>query len=1141
VSRFVHLHVHSEYSLLDGAARIEELVKKAKEHGMDALAITDHGVMYGVVDFYKKAKEYGIKPILGCEVYIAKRSMKNMEPKKDDEQYHLVLLAKNIKGYKNLMKISSIGFIEGFYYKPRIDISVLEKYSDGLIALSGCLAGKIQTLILDNQYDTAKELALRYSDIFGYGNFYLELQDHGIKEQRLINKELMRLSRETGIPLVVTNDVHYVNREDAQAHDVLLCIQTGKTINTEGRLKFPTSEFYLKSSEEMEGLFSYIPEAIENSVKIAEQCEVKLDFNTLHLPEYNVPEGYSESSYLRKLCYEGLERRYKNITPERRNRLEHELGIIQKMGYESYFLIVWDFVKYARENEILVGPGRGSAAGSLVAYCLFITNIDPLKYNLLFERFLNPERVTMPDIDIDFCYERRQEVIDYVTRKYGKTRVAQIITFGTMAARAAIRDVGRALNIPYAEVDKIAKLIPFEPGMTIDKALEINPQLKVLYDESDNVRRLVNLSRALEGLPRHASTHAAGVVISKEALTEYVPLQKTSDGNITTQFSMNKLEELGLLKMDFLGLRTLTVIRDTLKIIEKTKGKKIDIDSLPLDDKKVYRLISKGDTRGIFQLESSGMRNLLKELKPSNIDDIIAAVGLFRPGPLGSGATEDFILSKHGKKPITYLHPKLKPILEETYGIILYQEQAMRIAQELAGFSLAQADILRKAMGKKKKDVMEAQRKVFIEGCHKNGISKTIAAKIFDMIAYFAGYGFNKAHTAAYALIAYQTAYLKAHYPVEFMAALLTSVMQNSDKVALYIEDCKKMGIQILPPDVNESFENFTVVDDNIRFGLAAVKNVGINAIKAIFKARKTGGIFTSLTDFCRRVESSEINKKTLESLIKCGAFDSLGAYRSQLLAVYEKILESVQGSNKNNLDGQISLFKFMDDKDNEVFEKDNLPQIKEFDKPKLLKMEKETLGLYITGHPLEEYKDVLGKKTDFSCRKVISESPSIRDNQGVTVGGVIVSVNKKITKNNNIMAFINLEDLTGAVEVIVFPNVYEKYSLYLQEDKLVIVKGRINHKEDEEPKIICEEIRPLVEVNTGKEVYFEIPPEADNSFLNKLKNIIMMFPGKNPVYFWLSGETKLVRADEQYWVEISSEFQREIESILGKDGFKIV
>jgi DNA polymerase-3 subunit alpha len=1101
MSEFVHLHLHTNYSLLDGACRIEKLAKRLSELGAKSAAITDHGVMYGVVEFYKAMKAYGIKPIIGCEVYMAKRTMADCEPRVDDDQYHLVLLAKDNRGYKNLMKLVSLGFTEGFYYKPRVDKKALREHSEGLVALSACLAGEIPTLLLNGEYEEAKLVALEYEEIFGKGNFFLEIQDHGITDQKRVNEELIALSRETRIPLVATNDVHYIMKEDAPVHDVLLCIQTGKTLDEENRLKFPTNEFYLKSREEMEALFGFIPEALENTVKIAEMCNVELDFNTLHLPSFEVPEGYTQDDYLQKLCYEGLSERYTHITPEIRERLDYELEVIKKMGYSSYFLIVWDFINFARKNNIMVGPGRGSAAGSLAAYCLHITNIDPLKYNLLFERFLNPERVTMPDIDVDFCYERRQEVIDYVVKKYGQDRVAQIVTFGTMAARAAIRDVGRVLGYPYGEVDTIAKMVPMELGMTIENALVLNPELKKLYEQEERVKRLLDIARAIEGFPRHASTHAAGVVISKDPLVEHVPLHKIGDSNVATQYTMTTLEELGLLKMDFLGLRTLTVIRDALNIIKHTKNVEINLDRLPLDDKKVYEMLSQGNTAGVFQLESSGMQNLLRELKPEVFEDVVAIIGLYRPGPLGSGAADDFIKSKNGLKPIKYLHPLLKPILSETYGIILYQEQAMKIAQELAGFTLAQADILRKAMGKKKQDVMASQRAAFIEGCIKNNIDGDTAARIFDEISYFAGYGFNKAHTAAYAVIAYQTAYLKAHFPVEFMAALLTSVMDNSDKVAYYINECRHMGIEVLPPDINESFEAFTVVNGKIRFGLTAVKNVGEGVARAIIEARKKRGRFNSLRDFCERVPE-ELNKKTVESLIKSGAMDSLGARRSQLLKVYEAILGEIQKERRQSAKDQISLFDMVD----ESLTNDVLPDVPEFPQSELLAMEKEMLGLYLSGHPLREYEKELAETVTIQS-KDLYEDGGLKDNLPVVVGGIVTGIKTKATKGDKLMAFVTLEDLTGSVEIIVFPSIYEKYQNLLLPDFKIILKGKINFKEDETPKIIAEEITPLRQREKGLIIIsFSGKQKAD---FGKLRDFISAHQGQTPVAMYIVDEDR--------------------------------
>ncbi|MCG0274806.1 MAG: DNA polymerase III subunit alpha [Thermosediminibacteraceae bacterium] len=1129
---FVHLHVHTNYSLLDGACDITKLAKRAKELGMDTMAITDHGVMYGIIDFYKAMKAEGIKPIIGCEVYMAKRSIKDRQPGIDDDQYHLVLLAENEIGYKNLVKLVSLGFLEGYYYKPRVDKELLKKHSQGLIALSACLAGEIPSYLVMGEYERAKEAALELNDIFGEGNFFLELQDHGLKEQKVVNSGLIRLSRETGIPLVATNDVHYILKSDEQVHDAMLCIQTGKTIKDEDRLKFNSAEFYLKSEEEMRMLFAHLPEALENTVEIAKRCNVELEFGRIHLPRFDVPEGFTEDSYLEKLCYEGLKKRYGQVTPELKKRLDYELDVIKRMGYSSYFLIVWDFVNFARKNGIMVGPGRGSAAGSLVAYCLYITNVDPLKYNLLFERFLNPERVTMPDIDVDFCYERRQEVIDYVVRKYGEDRVAQIGTFGTMAARAAIRDVGRVFGYPYSEVDVVAKMVPMEPGMTIEKALALNPELKKLYTENERMRKLIDTAKALEGFPRHASTHAAGVVISNEPLVELVPLHKVSDSTVSTQFTMTALEELGLLKMDFLGLRTLTVIQDALRLIQKSRGITIDLDEVPLDDNKVYEMLSRGETTGVFQLESSGMRNLLKELKPERFEDIIAVIGLYRPGPLGSGAADEFIRNKNNPENIKYLHPKLEPILKETYGIILYQEQVMKIAQDLAGFSLAQADILRKAMGKKQQEVMEAQRNAFIQGCLENGIDEQTATKIFEEISYFAGYGFNKSHAAAYAMVAYQTAYLKAHFPVEFMAALLTSVRHNTDKVAQYIAECGHMGIEVLPPDVNESFEVFTVVGDKIRFGLTAVKNVGENVAKAIIKRREEKGRFKSFSDFCEKMDQAEINKKAVESLIKSGAFDSLGIKRSQLLSVYEDILNRAQKKQRQEVKDQLSLFEMINESETP---RDELPDIPEYPKNEILAMEKEVLGLYLSGHPLMEYKDVLERNTNLSSKDLAGDEVAIEDNSQVVVGGIITEIKPKSTKDNKLMAFITLEDLTGAMEVIAFPSVYERYSSELQQDGKVIIKGRVNLKEEEAPKIIAEEIKPLEERKEGVLIILVDEKKYTAERIEKLKEFFLLHPGNIPVTIYGVNSSKAILVDKSYYINSSEQVLEKICSLIGR------
>ncbi len=1156
LANFVHLHTHTEYSLLDGASRITDLLDRCKELGMDSLAITDHGVMYGVVEFYKEAKARGIKPIIGCEVYIAPRSMYDKHSHTDSNYAHMVLLAKDQDGYKNLVKLVSMGFIEGFYYRPRIDYEVLEQYSQGLIGLSGCLAGDIPRMLLSEQKKAARDLALRLERIFGEGNFYLELQNHGLEEQLRLNQMIVELSNDTGIPLVASNDVHYVKHEDAEVHDVLLCIQTGKTIEDEARMRFDSQEFYLKSPEEMQKLFASYPEALENTVKIAQQCNVEFDFDTIHLPEYVVPEGYTPSEYLRQLCRQGAEKKYIKVIDEVKERLEYELDTIEKMGYVDYFLIVWDFIKFAKDNGIMVGPGRGSAAGSLVAYVLDITQIDPLKYNLLFERFLNPERISMPDIDIDFCFERRQEVIDYVVEKYGSDRVAQIITFGTMAARAVIRDVGRALNLSYAEVDRIAKAIPMELGMTIDRALEVNEELRDLYNNDVTIKKLIDTSRSLEGLPRHASTHAAGVVISKDPITEHVPLQKNDDV-ITTQFSMGNLEQLGLLKMDFLGLRTLTVIRDTIELVKKNKDIDIDIDNISLDEPGVYKMLSQGDTDGVFQLESAGMRQFLKELKPSHFEDIIAGISLYRPGPMDQ--IPRYLDNKNHPESIKYTDPSLKDILEVTYGCMVYQEQVMQIVRDLAGYSLGRSDLVRRAMAKKDMKVMEQERhnfiygiedeegNVLIPGALRKGISEERANKIFDEMMEFAKYAFNKSHAAAYALIAYQTAWLKYHYPVEFMAALMTSVMGNSSKVAGYIQYCRKKSIVVLPPDVNESYANFSVVGDKIRFGLAAVKNVGLSAIDSIIKAREQKGKFVSLLDFCEKVDGEGINKRLLESLIKCGAFDSLGTYRSQLMAVYEKVLEGVVQDRRKNLAGQISLFDQMSIQQEQPMDFDILPDIKEFPKNVLLSMEKETVGVYISGHPLMEYKDILENFTSTLDiqqstleEETMMESNALKDGSRIRVGGIIVEHKRKSTKNNNMMAFITLEDLYGTIEVIVFPATYKKYSRLLDNDSTVIIEGKLSLREDEEPKILCDQVIPLTS-SINRKLYLKIAKNRKIDISRQISPILRKYKGDIPVILYLEASGKQNLANRELWIRQDKELIEELSRLLGKECVKLV
>jgi len=1164
-NKFVHLHLHSEYSLLDGYTRISKLFDKVKELGMDSVAITDHGAMFGVIDFYKNAKKNGVKPIIGCEVYTAARTRFDKDPIKDKNMGHLVLLAKNNKGYNNLIKIVSKGYTEGFYYKPRIDLEVLEEYSDDIICLSACLAGDIKRKILNNDYEGAKELALKLNNIFGHGNFYLEIQDHGLEEQKLVNKNVIKLSNETGIPLVATNDVHYLSKDDHTAHDILLCIQTGKTVEDEGRMKFPTNEFYLKSHDEMLKLFPYAEEAIANTIKIADMCNVEFDFNKMHLPGFDVPKEYNPSEYLRKLCYEGLRRRYQVITDEIKDRLEYELNTIEEMGYVDYFLIVWDFIKYAKDNGIVVGPGRGSCGGSIVAFTLNITDIDPIQYNLIFERFLNPERVTMPDIDIDFEDERRQEVIDYVIRKYGKEKVAQIITFGTMAARGAIRDVGRAINMPYGEVDKIAKLIPHQLGITIERAIEMNPKLKEIYQNDENAKYLIDIAIAVEGLPRHASTHAAGVVISKKAVNEYVPLY-LHDNNITTQFNMNLLEELGLLKMDFLGLRNLTVIKEAIKLIKYNRGIDIDFEKIPYDDSKTYDLISSGETLGVFQLESSGMRQFMKELKPESLEDIIAGISLFRPGPMDS--IPKYIQNKNNPDRVAYLHPKLEPILKVTYGCLVYQEQVMQVVRDLGGYSYGRSDLVRRAMGKKKMDVMRKEREYFINGktdedgnieiagCVRNGVDEKTANIIFEDMIDFAKYAFNKSHAASYAVLAYQTAYLKCHFPVEFMAALMTSVMGNSSKIAEYIGDCKRMGLGILPPDINESFAKFTVSQNKIRFGLLAIKNVGTGIINSIVKARRDRP-FTSFVDFCERVETRELNKRAVESMIKAGAFDALKVTRAGLLAAYERIIEGIQQDRRRNIEGQVSLFNSFDEALPDTIKNDVLPDVKEFSHKYLLNFEKEMLGIYLSGHPLSEYEELINKVSTVNSKdlKEMQEDNSIlglKDGQRIVITGILIKKQDKTTKNNNLMAFLTLEDMLGTIEVIVFPGVYDRCVQYLFEDSIVIVVGKINLKEDEEPKIIAENILPLTEENASllsntrisssrktKKMYLKLK-DRDKTVMDRIKEILKKRRGKTPVYLYIESEKTKLLANKDLWVRIDEEIIKELKEIIGKDSIKI-
>lgn len=1130
-NKFTHLHVHSEYSLLDCSAKITELVKRTKELGMDSIALTDHGVMYGVIDFYKAAKDVGIKPILGCEVYVSSGSRLDKESKKDNFYYHLILLAENNEGYQNLIKLVSLGFTEGFYYKPRVDIEILKKYSKGLIALSACLGGPIAKTILKVSYEKALEKALVYNEIFGQGNFFIEIQDHGIKEQKLVNPQLIKISKETNIPLVCTNDTHYIYQEDSKAHDILLCIKTAKTINDEDRMRYFGDQFYIKSPKEMYDLFPYAKEALENTYEISKRCNVDIEFNTYRLPKFKLDEGQDAILYLENLCFEGLANRYENITEELRDRLNYELGVIKEMGFVDYFLIVWDFIKYAIDNSIIVGPGRGSAAGSIVAYCLRITDVDPIKYNLLFERFLNPERISMPDIDIDFCYERRQEVINYVIKKYGIEHVAQIVTFGTMAARGAIRDVGRALAIPYQTVDTIAKLVPFEIGITIKKALAMNSELKSYYDEDSDIKYLMDMSMKLEGLPRHSSTHAAGVVICNEPLTEYVPLHQ-NDGVVATQFTMNTLEELGLLKMDFLGLRTLTVIQNTLSEIKRIYDIDINFSKMEMDDSNVFELISQGKTEGVFQLESSGMKSFMKELQPRNLEDIIAGISLYRPGPMDF--IPKYIAGKRNKDNIKYTHKALEPILNTTYGCIVYQEQVMQIVRDLGGYSLGRSDLIRRAMSKKKTSVMEEERKNFVfglsddvPGCIKNGIDQASAEKIFDEMTDFAKYAFNKSHAAAYAIIGYETAWLKFYYPVEFMAALMTSVMGAANtKVAEYIYECKKMNIKLLPPDINEGFGHFSVKDNSIRFGLSAIKNLGRPTIAGLVKDRQENGKFKSLTDFIHRMESRDLNKRGIESLIKAGAFDSLGGKRIQYMVVYKQILNEINSNNKKNIEGQMSLFELILTEE-EIY-KDELPEMVEYNIREALNMEKEVLGIYVTGHPLSEYESVLNKHINATSKDFIldenieseNEPTKIEDYQDVTVGGLITSKSIKYTKNNKIMAFITIEDIFGSIEVIIFPDVYDKYLGKLIEDSVVLVKGKASVKEDEDSKIICNKLIFFNELDEKPKptLWLKIPKDVTLE-KGELTDLLSMFPGDTPIIIYDEKNKKKFKADEQFWV----------------------
>lgn len=1178
---FTHLHVHSEFSLLDGFGRLESIVAETKQQGMEAIALTDHGVMFGVLDFYKICRREGIKPIIGCEIYVAPRNLEQKDSQYDKDPYHLLLLAKNNTGYKNLIKIVSKGFVDGFYYKPRVDRDYLKSHSEGIICLSACLSGEIPRAIRNGHIEKAEEIAIFYRDIFGSDNFYLEIMDHKLSDEALVSRHIIEMSQKLNIPLVATNDVHYVKKSDAEAHDVLLCIQTGSVLDDESRMRYPGDEFYLKSSEEMKARFAHVPEAIENTAKIAAQCEVTFDLESLHLPEFELPEEESSSrDYLKKLCLAGIEKKYGGLTKEIEERLTYELGVIHHMGFDNYFLVVWDFIKYAKDNGIMVGPGRGSAAGSIVSYALDITTLDPLEYNLLFERFLNPERISLPDIDCDFCYERRQEVIDYVVNKYGTDHVAQIITFGTMAARGAVRDVGRVMNIPYGEVDKVAKEIPLHAGqnVTIEQAKKESPELVSMAGRDSRVKKLLSMAEQVEGLSRHASTHAAGVVISDRPVTEYVPLFRNGD-IITTQFPMGQLEEMGLIKMDFLGLRTLTVIRDAVKNIEKSSGISVDIDHLDLSDAAVFEMISKGDCLGVFQLESAGMISFMRELQPKNFEDIIAGISLYRPGPMDQ--IPRYIRNKKDSSNVQYLHPLLEPILNVTYGCMVYQEQVMQIFRDVAGFTMGRSDLVRRAMSKKKLDVMDAEGEVFIhgeedaegniiiDGAVRRGVPEAAAQQIYGEMKDFAKYAFNKSHAAAYAVIAYQTAWLKCYYPREFMAALMSSVMDSEKKIAKYIENCKRMGIQVKAPSVNVSDDKFSVVDGDIVFGLGAIKGLGSNAIRSIVEARESGEPFKGFRDFSQRVSLPLFNKRMMEGLIKSGAFDCIGGSRAQLLVGYSPILEQVNQENKDRLSGQISLVDFGN---TQVFSEDNLPQTKEFTTEQRLTMEKEVLGVYVSGHPLEKYQQILETRTNFNASMLDSyedlQEAGIPDGGSVVIGGLIDDVKLQTTKNGGLMAFLVLEDLYGRIEVVVFPRTLEKYRPLLKTDRRVIIHGKINYNEEMNVSIISNIIEPLGDmqnengttdfsVNDGSEEYHQNTVADD---LNRDEKVVLYFDdysqkkkidqvkpvleehkGSVPVELFFRKEGKRFGTSEKLWVYTSRELLVRLEIIVGEKNVEVI
>ena len=1156
---FTHLHVHTEYSLLDGSSKIKEITKQAKDLGMNSLAITDHGVMYGAIDFYRAAKDVGIKPIIGCEVYVAPGSRFDKEVgESEDRYYHLILLAENNTGYANLCKIVSKGFVDGFYYKPRVDYEVLKEFHEGIICLSACLAGEVQRHLAKEDYEAGKEAALKYLDIFGEGNYFLEMQDHGILEQQIVNQQLLRLSKDINVDLVCTNDVHYTYKDDVEAHDILLCIQTGKRKSDEDRMRYEGGQYYLKSPEEMAELFKYAPFALENTQKIADRCNVDFEFGVTKLPNFDVPEGYTPWTYLKELCEKGLEKRYPVMRGEKddkcdatkeelQKRLEFELNTIKDMGYIEYFLIVWDFIDYAKRNGIPVGPGRGSAAGSIVSYCLEITDIEPVRYALLFERFLNPERVSMPDIDIDFCIERRQEVIDYVAEKYGKDHVAQIVTFGTLKAKGVVRDVGRVLDLPYARCDEIAKMIPNELNITLDMALAESQELRAEYENDPEVKNLIDMSKRLEGLPRHASMHAAGVVICAKPVDEYVPLSLASDGSVTTQYIMTTLEELGLLKMDFLGLRNLTVIQNTIDLIKENKGDVVELNKIDYDDKKVLGYIGTGNTEGIFQLESAGMKNFMKELKPETLEDVIAGISLYRPGPMDF--IPKYLEGKNNPEAVTYDCPELEPILKPTYGCIVYQEQVMQIVRDLGGYSLGRSDLLRRAMSKKKQAVMEKERQSFVygseeegvSGCIKNGISEQIANKIYDEMTDFAKYAFNKSHAAAYAVVAYQTAYLKYYYPTEFMAAMLSSVMDNSAKVAEYVYSCRSMGIEILPPDINEGYSDFSAAGNDIRYGLTAIKSVGRPIISAIIEEREKNGKFKDIDEFIQRTSEKGVNKRAIENFIKCGAFDSFGATRKQMMMVYNDICDSVAQERKTAMEGQVSFFDIADDETKESY-KVRMPDCGEFEKEQMLEFEKEILGIYVSGHPLDELEDkwkshITNISVDFNQPEE-GEDPKIRDKSKVTVGGLISTLTKKFTKKGQQMAFITLEDLVGTVEIIVFPRQYEQYRTLMEEGEKIFVTGEAQIEETGDGKIIANNISSFQDMPSkiwisfkNKDEYFEKEKE--------LQDLLWENHGNDIVMVYLAEEKQVKQMDSKFNVNGTAEFIAKLKEKYGEENVK--